>query len=284
MFSSLKIFLIPLLVSLLISSCATKSNINKENEKQETEVEKNIRLTNEILSEKYVRYADILAKNGEGKSSKYFRELSQKALKGDYGAKFKRSFSNNNKPHKLADAYFLFNCWYYFETSGENLGEATICKNSFLDLYQSLEQESKQLEEKNIVAENNKPNELIVDIYFDYDSFKLNNEATEKLGELLKYINSLETDYRILLIGHTDRIGKPIYNNTLARRRANTVLNTLVKNGVPFDLIDVKSFGSRYPSIITKKDKKNQENRRVEIVVSRGYKSPQDFLPQPTLK
>lgn len=270
--------LLNLIFIFTLSSCTTKVD------KLDGNVFEEDKYLNSILSLKYTRYADILERNDDNKSSKYFKKLSKKASEGDFGAKFKHKLSKNNKPEQLADMYFLFNCWYYFETNNKNLGEATICKNSFLNLYLQMEKETTNIKDKITIKEKT-PQDIInnIDIFFDYDSFKLNNEATEKINLLLKYINNLKTDYRIMIIGHTDRIGKPIYNNTLARRRANSVLNALIKNGVPYDLIDVKSVGSKSPNLITKRDKKNQMNRRVEIIIDTNYKS-QDFIPQPILK
>lgn len=269
--------LLDLILIFALSSCVTETDKREDNEFEKNEI------VYKILSSKYTRYADVLERNGDNKSSKYFKKLSKKALEGDFGAKFKHEFSKNNRPEQLADMYFLFNCWYYFETNNKNLGEATICKNSFLDLYLQMERKTTDIKDKIVVVKDERPPINSLDIFFDYDSFKLNGEAVEKINLLLEYINDLKTDYRIMIIGHTDRIGKPIYNNTLARRRANSVLNALVKNGVPYDLIDVKSVGSKSPNVITKRDKKNQINRRVEIIIDTNYKS-QDFIPQPILK
>lgn len=119
-----------------------------------------------------------------------------------------------------------------------------------------------------------------MDIFFDYDSFKLNDKANEKIKVLLKYINNLKTSYKVSVIGHADRIGKPIYNNNIAIKRANVVFNALVKNGIPRDSINVKSYSSKSPKVITKQKDKNQLNRRVEIILDLDYKQ-NDVIPQP---
>ena len=220
--------------------------------------------------------------------------------KNKYGKEFKKEFSKDNPDEQMADMYFLFNCWYYFETNNKNLGEATICKNSFLELYEQLEvaskigvndEEDKIIEdyENNDMAGLTKSEEIIyrsllksnkIDIFFDYDSFKLNNEANEKIKVFLKYISNFETSYKIHIIGHADRIGKTIYNNNIARKRTNTVFNTLIKNGIPRDSINIKSYGSKSPKIITKMKDKNQLNRRVEIIVEPNF-NKNDVVPQP---
>jgi outer membrane protein OmpA-like peptidoglycan-associated protein len=252
----------------------------------------------ELLVLKYSDYSDVLAKNQDYVSSRYFMELGRKASEGNFGEKFKSHDSLVGRPEQIADMYFLFNCWYYFETNDKNLGEATICKNSFLRLNSILSKNRKKVKVTHGTAIQEWPDmdltreeeiilsELIekgsIDIIFDYDSYKLNPSAVTKIGLILRYINILENDYKITLAGHADRSGKSIYNNTMARRRANTILNTFLKNGIPRDVIEVQAFGSRAPRIITKKEAKNQHNRRVEIMLNTAHKI-QNFIPEPLL-
>ncbi|MDR2077894.1 MAG: OmpA family protein [Rickettsiales bacterium] len=253
----------------------------------------------DLLAIKYYDYADVLEKNQDYTSSRYFAKLSKEAKNGNFGEKFKSHDVIAGRPEQIADMYFLFNCWYYFETNDKNLGEATICKNSFLKLNSILSKSKKSTKvdyDKQPVhsqysVDLTRDEEIILsefiekgsmDITFDYDNYKLNPDAVIKIGLILRYLNTLENDYKIILVGHADRSGKSIYNNTIARRRANTILNTFLKNGIPRDLIEVQAFGSRSPRIITRKDTKNQYNRRVEVILNTNYRI-QNFLPQPIL-
>ncbi|MDR3078755.1 MAG: OmpA family protein [Rickettsiales bacterium] len=249
---------------------------------------------NDLLSEKYQNYSDVLGRNGDHDSSSYFKKLSKNAKAGDPGKKFRFHDTLRGSPEQMADLYFLFNCWHYFETQNKNLGEATTCKNSFQRLSHSLRIGTGKSvleigdsigmdltrEEEFIFAEFMKNRSI--SILFDYDAYKLNPTGITKIGLLLKYLNYLNSDYRIIIIGHTDRVGKPIYNNTLARRRANGVFNILLKNGVPRSLITVQHSGSRSPRVITRRGARNQLNRRVEIIVNTDYKS-QDLQPEPQI-
>ena len=255
---------------------------------------------NDILALKYLRYADVLKRNYDYTSSRYFAGLGLDAYKR------KKDFSlvlddtmQDLKPETLADIYFLFNCWLYFETNNKNLGEATICKDSFVKLTSLLEKNRNiALQNKIVTAEDEKTKFLTseeelyfvdfaknksIDIFFDYDNYKLNPDALVKISSVLKYINTLENDYRITVVGHADRIGRAIYNNTIARRRANTVYNILLKNGVPRDFITVQSVSSSVPKVITRQTDKNQLNRRVEIIINTDYKDL-DVNPQPFKK
>ncbi|MBR2141145.1 MAG: OmpA family protein [Rickettsiales bacterium] len=254
---------------------------------------------NDILALKYLRYSDILKRNYDYTSSSYFAKLGLES----YNRKNKFSLvlddtMKDTKPETLADLYFLFNCWLYFETNNKNIGEATICKDSFTKLTNLLEKNKNIALQNKVVDEDDdetkfltKEEELYfiefskqktINIFFDYDNFKLNPEALVKISSVLKYINGLKEDYKVLVVGHADRAGKVIYNNTLARKRANTVYNVLIKNGVPRELVTVESLSSKSPKVLTRQNEKNQLNRRVEITIITDQKSL-DLNPQ-TLK
>ena len=254
----------------------------------------------DILALKYLRYSDILKRNHDYISSRYFAGLGLDAYnrKKDFSLTLDDTMKDLD-PETLADLYFFFNCWLYFETNNKNLGEATICKDSFVKLTDTIEKNRNiALQNKLVSAEDDKTKFLTgeeelyfvdfsknktIDIFFDYDNYKLNPDALVKISAILKYINTLKTDYKITVVGHADRIGRAIYNNTIARRRANTVYNILLRNGVPRDFIEVDSVSSSSPNVITRQTDKNQLNRRVEVIINTDYKTL-DVTPQPFRK
>jgi outer membrane protein OmpA-like peptidoglycan-associated protein len=264
------------------------------------EVEKRIEHSkdfNNILALKYIRYADILKRNYDYKSARYFTKLGRQSYmkRNSFSFKIDETLKISD-PDELADVYFLFNCWLYFEREKRNLGEAAICKNSFTKVIDILEKRRNVLIADKIIELDKDKNRFLlkseelfylefvknkaIDIFFDFDSYLLNPESLVKISSVLKYVNELKSDYRVTVTGHADRVGKVIYNNTLARRRANTVYNVLVKNGVPRNLINVESLSSKSPKILTKQEEKNQLNRRVEILINTDYKG-QNWIPQP---
>ena len=101
------------------------------------------------------------------------------------------------------------------------------------------------------------------------------------MKNFLKYLSSINEDYKVIITGHTDRYGNVFYNNKLSRKRAKTVYNTLIKNGVPSEFVEISGHGSREPFVITDNKNKNKLNRRVEIRVERNYDVKQDYVPQP---
>jgi outer membrane protein OmpA-like peptidoglycan-associated protein len=252
---------------------------------------------NDILTLKYIRYSDVLSEYHDYRSAEHFAKLAMRSHKRKNEVSFNiDDYMFQQDPNMLADIHFLFNCWFYFETKNKNLGEASICKDTFNKIMTFAEKKRKEsLEEKTVVVDKKQEKFLTkeeeiyflnilkkktVDIEFDFDSYKLNPQAVVKISALLKYLNGLKSDYKITIIGHTDRVGKSVYNNTLARRRATTVYNILNKNGVPKNLIHMEAMSSKSPQIVTKRDDKMQTNRRVEIIINTDYKT-QDFNPQP---
>ena len=71
----------------------------------------------------------------------------------------------------------------------------------------------------------------------------------------------------VVVIGHTDRLGSPEYNDRLARQRAQMVASRLVSSGVPPDVIEIAARGEREPLIPTSDGVPEPRNRRVEIKV-----------------
>jgi outer membrane protein OmpA-like peptidoglycan-associated protein len=71
----------------------------------------------------------------------------------------------------------------------------------------------------------------------------------------------------IVVIGHTDRVGREHANDALARKRAEMVASRLVSSGVSRNRIEVAARGEREPLIQTADEIPEPRNRRVEIKV-----------------
>lgn len=71
----------------------------------------------------------------------------------------------------------------------------------------------------------------------------------------------------VLVIGHTDRTGTDPVNDALARQRADTVRNELLKRGIAPANVQASGRGSREPVVPTPAGVAEPRNRRVEIIV-----------------
>jgi outer membrane protein OmpA-like peptidoglycan-associated protein len=71
----------------------------------------------------------------------------------------------------------------------------------------------------------------------------------------------------VVVIGHTDRVGKVEDNDALARKRADKVRGDLIGQGVMMDNIQAAGRGEREPLVPTADEVREPRNRRVEILV-----------------
>lgn len=84
------------------------------------------------------------------------------------------------------------------------------------------------------------------DVYFDYNSYDLSQDALDILMEDARYI--MDTDgFRVLVEGHCDERGTIDYNLALGEHRALAVYNYLVNYGVPATRLDYVSYGKERP-------------------------------------
>jgi len=67
------------------------------------------------------------------------------------------------------------------------------------------------------------------------------------------------------VIGHTDSIADDAYNLDLSNRRAATVKNWLVRNGISADRITTRGMGESQPIADNETEAGRAQNRRVEI-------------------
>ncbi len=110
------------------------------------------------------------------------------------------------------------------------------------------------------------------DILFDFNRATLRPEAREVLSKL-SGILLVTGDTRLSVEGHADSIGTEEYNQGLSERRAQSVREYLVANGLAPELIGAQGFGETQPiASNTKPDGSDdpagrQKNRRVEIVI-----------------
>lgn len=99
--------------------------------------------------------------------------------------------------------------------------------------------------------------------YFDFDKAVLKADARATLTAHAGY---LRTDPRsIRLEGHGDERGTREYNMALGERRAKSVRDFLVLQGVNPSLIEVVSYGEEYPAVMGSSEAAYSMNRRVEL-------------------
>ncbi|MDR0779865.1 MAG: OmpA family protein, partial [Pseudomonadales bacterium] len=87
---------------------------------------------------------------------------------------------------------------------------------------------------------------LSADALFDFDKADLRTAGRQSLDVLVEGLRGMR--YEVLIVtGHTDRIGSVQYNQALSERRANTVRNYLIANGIPANDIRATGRGKAEP-------------------------------------
>src|SRR3984893_16550219 len=72
---------------------------------------------------------------------------------------------------------------------------------------------------------------------------------------------------KVEIQGHTDSTGSPAYNLKLSQRRADSVRDYLVSNGVTPDQLETKGYGQTQPAASNKTAEGRAQNRRVVMFV-----------------
>lgn len=109
------------------------------------------------------------------------------------------------------------------------------------------------------------------DVTFGFDSAELTaygrNEVS-KIAQNLKQQGVLES---VVVAGHTDRIGSEAYNNDLSQRRAETVRQALIMEGIDRQVLRAVGYGKSNPVVQCENASRADligclaPNRRVEI-------------------
>ena len=103
-------------------------------------------------------------------------------------------------------------------------------------------------------------------VFFDWDRSNLSAQALNTIKQAAGAYKT-KGNARITATGHTDTSGPEAYNMALSLRRANTVKDALVREGVPATAITVIGRGEAGLLVKTADGVREPQNRRVEIVI-----------------
>jgi peptidoglycan-associated lipoprotein len=98
-------------------------------------------------------------------------------------------------------------------------------------------------------------------VLFDYDSYALKSDGPAILDRQAAFLKR-NIQYRIVIEGHSDERGTREYNLALAERRATTVRDYLVNQGIATARISVISYGKERPVATTANESAWAQNRR----------------------
>ena len=184
-------------------------------------------------------------------------------------------------PLNLAIAISSLDCWSEQQEENWQTWDINKCKDDFLKsmhfIYDNIASKQKANEDKNkkiqetktnnnndaTLVTKNKNKEVMQIIYFDFDKYALSNVSISKIKTFLnKNGNNIEN---YIIIGHTDTKGSKYYNQKLSLKRADTVKNILISEGILETKIKILGKGEESLAVITPDEIRHPANRRAEI-------------------
>src|SRR3989449_184574 len=105
------------------------------------------------------------------------------------------------------------------------------------------------------------------DVLFDSGRYTLKPGAREKLAKISGIVLAYP-GLNLQIEGHTDNVGGEEFNQQLSERRAASVRDFLVQQGVSAASITARGLGKAQPVASNESAEGRQQNRRVELVVT----------------
>ncbi|MGN8276804.1 OmpA family protein [Pseudomonas sp. SMV71] len=105
-------------------------------------------------------------------------------------------------------------------------------------------------------------------VLFDFDQSDLTAEARSQLDGLMSKLSHANV-VSIRVVGHTDSVGTDAYNQRLSERRASSVVEYLLTQGLAPDKLTSEGKGESEPVADNTTDEGRAQNRRVELHLQR---------------
>lgn len=105
-------------------------------------------------------------------------------------------------------------------------------------------------------------------VLFETNKATLHTGSRRTVEKVAEFLNQYP-ERKILIEGFTDSRGSDDYNQQLSEDRAQAVRELLVTSGVDAQRVQVEGYGEEYPVASNDNSAGRQQNRRVEIVISK---------------
>jgi len=105
------------------------------------------------------------------------------------------------------------------------------------------------------------------DILFEFGKADLKQELRENLSAIGAILQSLLTDSKVIVEGHTDNVGTAAANQKLSEQRAHSVMQYLIERGVAANRLQAVGYGMDKPVANNGTKEGQAKNRRVELVI-----------------
>jgi len=109
-------------------------------------------------------------------------------------------------------------------------------------------------------------------LLYDFDSDAVRADAAQHLRHLAASLNKYP-DTELLIVGHTDALGSPAYNQDLSTRRALSASGYLAMQGVRSNRLHTAGRGESEAIGSNDTEAGRQRNRRIEVAIYAGAKA-----------
>lgn len=99
---------------------------------------------------------------------------------------------------------------------------------------------------------------------FDFDKSVLKPTGKKSIDDAIAKMKQVDVEM-VIATGHTDSFGTDAYNQKLSERRATTVKEYMVSQGIPAAKITISGKGETQPVASNKTNDGRAKNRRVDI-------------------
>lgn len=113
-----------------------------------------------------------------------------------------------------------------------------------------------------------KADEELKDIFFDYDKSTIRPDAKEALDADVRWLKA-NAQAKVKIEGHSDERGTNEYNLALGERRAHSIKQFLVAQGISPSRISTISYGEDRPFCADSNESCFKLNRRAHFVMTR---------------
>jgi outer membrane protein OmpA-like peptidoglycan-associated protein len=103
-------------------------------------------------------------------------------------------------------------------------------------------------------------------LLFDFNKSDIKPENGKEIIRLAKQLNKYDLQ-KLKIVGHTDDIGNPEYNQKLSEERAQSVAGIFLNEGFKQTNLNVIGRGSNQPFVPNTSDENRASNRRVAIII-----------------
>ncbi len=104
------------------------------------------------------------------------------------------------------------------------------------------------------------------DAYFEFDDYRIGEASYPILDQVVIIMNRYPT-LSLEIAAHTDNMGSFEYNMTLSQRRAQSMVDYLVSQGIEAERLLGKGYGESRPIASNSSEEGKMLNRRVEFII-----------------